>query len=94
MQQLQIHVAEYKCFLSQEGMRRNLLLTAAPKEPAQLIKLAGFSLGARALESKMPNGSVLWILKLINFQKWKFPWRPSGPPPPQPPHVSDEKPAA
>ena len=78
MQQLQIHVAEYKCFLSKEGMGGDLLLAAPSQESTQSIKLAGSSLAARALENERPNGSVSWNLRLINFQSWEAPWRASG----------------
>lgn len=78
MQQLQIHVAGDKCVLSREGTGGYLLPTAASSKPARFIKLAGFSLVARVLENEMPNGSVSWNLKLINFQSWKAPWRTSG----------------
>lgn len=54
-------------------MGGDLLLTTASWEHAQFIKLAGFSLVARALENEIPNGSVSWNLRLINFQSWKLP---------------------
>lgn len=76
MQQLSFHIAEDKC--SPSGDPREPTPDSRLLGAAQLIKLAGFSLVARALENEIPNGSVSWNLRLIHIQSWKVPWRASG----------------